>query len=142
VRSIGADHALDDRVGELGIEVNPPLRDLVDRAHQVVDNRALQNIAARARSQELAQIAADLVKRQRNDPRLGRIAPDQAGSVGAPHPRHGQVHHDHVGRELDCSMPGRFAVRCFTNDLQIGLSIEQRLETLAHNRVVVGQQDS
>ena len=56
--------------------------------------------------------------------------------------RHGDVHDDHVGMQFLGQLHGFAAVAGLAHDLHVGLRGEDHAEALAHQRVIVGEQNS
>ena len=84
-------------VGE--ISDSPTAAD-ADAAHQLLDRRVLQQVAAGAGQDRVHHVAVLVGDRQHDDARERRDRRDLPRRLDAAHPRHVQVHDDDVGREL------------------------------------------
>jgi hypothetical protein len=58
------------------------------------------------------------------------------------HARHLQVHQDDVRLQFAIARDGLFAVLDLGHDFQVGLGLDDRDQAVAHERMVIGDQDA
>jgi len=54
---------------------------------------------------------------------------------------HGDVQEDHIGQKTLSLLQDRFAIRGFTDDFDVLGHLDQMLQSLAHDRMIVGNQN-
>ncbi len=69
------------------------------------------------------------------------LPPDGERGLEAPEARHRDVHEDDVGRERACELDGLQAVGRFADHLDVVREAQQRAHALAHDRVVIREED-
>ena len=131
-----------DLFGDGWIEVGMAGAHAPDRPDEFFRGALLQEISARARSEQLLNIAAVGVARENQyfrgrDLRLQHLRRGQAV-----HPRHRDVHDDHVGAELPDHVDCRETVAGLADDLQIIFAIEHHAQAFAHDLVIVDENDA
>jgi hypothetical protein len=73
---------------------------------------------------------------------LGQCAPDRRGGGNAIHHRHQQVHQHHIWGELSRQAQRLGAVCRLADHFQFRVRREERPEPLAHDRMVVNEQNA
>ncbi len=56
-------------------------------------------------------------------------------------PGHGVIEDRDVPIDLVCEIEGLVAVACFADDVQLGIVVEHRFEALAHDGMIVGDEN-
>ncbi len=79
---------------------------------------------------------------QRQDFDLRPALADQAGGGHAIHHRHLQVHQDDIRLEQLAELDGLFAIAGFTYQAEFLISSEERPQTAAHQRQIIGSHQS
>ena len=139
----------DERFDHLGVDHRAARRDLPDRPHQLVDvgDAFLQEVGPTLRAfvEELERVARLDVLAEHDDTdggvghaeRLGR--PHALVGAGRWHPDVGD--HD-IGLVLRHEVEERIEVFAGTDDLDVGVGVEQSRDSLAHEVVVFGDDDA
>ncbi len=118
-------------------------RDDADGLRQLLRLHALQHEAARAGAQRVVDVLVVLERGHDQHARpLDGVGDDRAGRLDAVHAGHAHVHQHHVGVELAGAADGLHAVRRLAHDLDVRLGLQQRAQTAAHERVVVGDEQA
>ena len=137
---VGLVLAGEERGHQRRVDVTVALRDLLDRAHERLVRRLLEDVALRAGLEPAAEQRALGVGGEDQDLRAGHALGQQLRRLEAVHPRHADVHDDHVGlaplRELD---RGR-AVGGLADDADVRRPREREPQSFAHDLVVVDDQ--
>ncbi len=135
-----------------GVLVQQPARDArgehrltgghhTDRLHQLVGRGVLEQEAARPGLQRLHHVLVEVERRQHQD--LRRPVPlragDLAGGLHPVHPRHTDVHQDHVGLQRPYLVQGLKAVTGLADDREVLLGLQNHPEPGAQQRLVVDQ---
>jgi hypothetical protein len=82
------------------------------------------------------------VHAQHNDADVGIALDDLGRSVDAVELGHGNVHDNHVGRELFGEADGFAAIGGFADDFDSRVGLEQEPKTFANYSMIVGNEDS
>lgn len=78
---------------------------------------------------------------QKNDPGVRRNDAYSAGGLNAAHARQGDIEENDAGTKLRSSFDGFFAVSCFPNYVEAGVTRKNRSDTPAGNFMIVHYQD-
>ena len=111
-----------------------------DRAHELGGLDVLEQVAGGARAQRREELVVVAEAGQHDHPRAG--APQALERADAVEPRHHEVEQDHVRVGARGGVDGGLAVAGLGDDLDVVLEVEERAQALAHDRVVVGEQDA
>ena len=71
----------------------------------------------------------------------GRLE-DTSRRLDTGHPRHVEVHQDHIGPQLQRSSDGLFAVGRLSDQLGVGLGAQYGAHPATEDRVIVGDEDA
>ena len=113
-----------------------------DRAHELGRLDVLEQVAGRARAQRGEQLLVVAEAGEHDHARGGRRSRSAPQRADAVEPRHHEVEQDHVGRVLRRGGDRLLAVAGLADHLDVVLQVEERPQALAHDRVVVGDQDA
>jgi hypothetical protein len=82
------------------------------------------------------------MRRQHDDPGIGKLATNRADRIDAAHLGHLQVHQRNV-RAMGSKQVERFSAgRRFGHEFHIGLVADQRRDSVAEERMIIDRQDS
>ena len=112
-----------------------------DRAHELGGLDVLEQVAGGAGAQRGEELVVVAEARQHDDPRARALA-QALQRADAVEPRHHEVEQDHVGVGARGGVDRGLAVAGLGDDLDVVLEVEERAQALAHDRVVVGEQDA
>src|SRR5581483_2373828 len=101
----------------------------------------LRQETARACAQRLHDGAVVAVRREDDDVRLRSALADATRRLDAVAARHAEVHQDDLGAQPFDERDRLLAVGGAADDLEVGQQPEQRREPLAHDTLVVGEDD-
>ena len=118
-----------------------PTAAALDAAHQLLDRRVLEQVAARAGEDRVHHVVVLVGDRQHEDARERRDRRDLPRRLDAAHARHVQVHDDDVRRELAHEPERLVAVGRLADDLD-ALLLEQVAQAGPEQVVVVDEQDA
>ena len=110
-----------------------------DPAHQILDRRVLQQVAARAGEDRVHHVLFLVGDREHDHARQRRVTADVARGLDAGHPRHVEIHDDDVGRREADVLQRLRAGRRLGDDLH-ALLLEQVPEPRPEEVVVVDEQ--
>ena len=114
--------------------------DLPDRRDDLDVGGLLQDVAACAGRERLADVARVVLHREDEDLRLGALVEQRRDRVEAVSVGHDDVHQDHVGLQ-GARLEDRLSSRARLADrLDVGLLLEQEPDSRADDRVVVDDQ--
>src|SRR5215216_580785 len=109
---------------------------------QITVDGALEHIARGAHPDSLEQVLLVVVHREHQHAHLGPAVRDLARRLQAGLARHRDVEDHEVDIFGERPVHRLLTVRRLCDDLQIGLGVEHRPESLEHDRVVVGDEDA
>ena len=80
----------------------------------------------------------------RNDqhPQVGALLGELAGGLDAGQARHRDIEQRQLDLVAQSHGDRLLAVACLRHDLEVGLGVEDHPQTMAHERVIVGEQDA
>ena len=137
----------DEKLGQLGLHArgSGAVLDPGDsgrRPHHAQDLlRRLVLGDVRDRAGRQRQVLDPRVEGEEDDLGLGEIGAEHPRDLKPGHPGHRVVEQDQVGPKLDRLLRCLVAVSRLADDLELGIRIDERTETLAYGEVVVGDQN-
>ena len=119
-------------------------RDDAYAGEQVGGRCVFQQEPARACVQGFVHVLVQVEGGQDEDAYIGAsvVGQDAAGRVEAVHDGHPDVHQDDVGLGADDEVDGRCSVGGAADDVEVGCSVEQHLESCADQGLVVDDRDA
>ena len=112
---------------------------LIDSFHQFISVNTLKQVSAGAGLHRLKQVTIICGGGQDNNPCLGHLRFNQAGSCQAIASRHTDIHQNHIGFELARQFDRFKPVNGHSSDLKI-MGFEQVLQSFQHQLVVIDQE--
>ena len=119
-------------------EITPPGRDLADGAHQIGRGRVLEHVRAGAALQRLDHVRLARVHREDQDARSRRLLRHLTQGL-QPVAGHHEIEDQHVGGQAYGHLGRRRAIGGLSDDDQVGRGFQQGPEALAHDVMVVGE---
>ena len=139
-RAVAGELAQDPR-GDGGVQQRLAAVDHPDRAHELGGLDVLEQVARGARAHGGQHLVLVEEARQDDDARRGRELAQALDRADAVEPRHDEVHEHDVGLERRDRRERRLAVGRLADDLDVVLQLEERAQALAHDGVVVDDED-
>ena len=124
-------------IGNRRTEVAFAARHGAHRGHQIVGHGILQQVTARAGTQNFAHVDRVLMHAQRHHADVRIFGRQPAGGFYAVEFGHGHIHHHHVGPQGGGEFHGLPAVAGFAHNFQVGVGAQDHAEALAHYGMVV-----
>jgi hypothetical protein len=113
-----------------------------DSLNEIDVGGILQQVSRRARLQDLRHVRFIGMHAQHEDAYAGDVLDDLACGFDAIEERHRDVEYGHIGFELFGLADGFAAVACLGDDLPVRALLEHLPQTLAYDRVIVGEQNA
>ena len=137
----------DEQFGELrlcaqraaGRRGSDDARGRADDAHDLLRWLVLRHVSCRSGGER--KVADPRVEGEEDDLGGGEVVAEHPRDLQAGHTRHRVVEEDQVGPKLKRLAPGLDAIGGLTDDLEVGIRVDERAETLADSEVVVGDKD-
>src|SRR6202022_3867520 len=92
--------------------------------------------------QRATRVYRVIMRRQGQYLRLGVPRANPAQRLEAAHARHGEIHHHHVGAELEIKLACGLAAVSLGDDRHFRRGLQQQAKSHAHHGVIVNQEDS
>jgi len=108
--------------------------------HDLLGRLILGHVPCRSGGER--KVADPRVEGEEDDLGGGEVVAEHPRDLEAGHARHRVVEEDQVGPKLERLAPGLDAIGGLTDDLEVGIRVDERAETLADSEVVVGDKDS
>lgn len=115
---------------------------VTDTGKEEVRVDLLQQIAAGTEAHAFDEVIAVFAHRQHQNRHMGLGFQDLSEGLVTVHHRHIQVKQHHIRLKLLGELDTVKAVIGFANDLEVGLTLQKRLQTAAEKRVVIDKKDS
>ena len=131
---------LDETAGDLRGDERVPVGHDPHGVEEVDRERVLQQEAAGPGAERLVDVLVEVEGGEDHDACAGErlVAGDPPRGLEAVHDRHADVHQHDVGALAGHERHRLGAVGGLTDDLDVGLTVEQHREAAAHERLVVG----
>jgi hypothetical protein len=139
-RTFGGEVALDDHARDLGAQVEVAALDRADRLQQLGGGGLLEEVAPRARLQGPQDVGLIGIHREDDDLRLRKEPAELARRLDPVQERHRDVHDDDVGEGAPRLLDRLVPVLGGADDGDVVLLLQQRQQSLAHDRVIVGEE--
>ena len=111
--------------------------DLADYANQILGQRVLEQAGRGSSFEGAVHVFVALIHREHDNPRLVIQAPDGANRLEAGDPWEPQIHQRHIRMAGSKDVERFLAGRRRTDDLHIGLALDDDFETFTHDRMIV-----
>ena len=128
-------------IGERRTDETPSLGGVPDRLNELFGARLLQHVSESPTPEGFGDVRLACRHGKDDDACLGSLLLQMPQNVKPGHPGHHQVEKEHVGPQLVDEGDDLGAVARCTNQPEIGLGDEQRLQPLPDHRVIVGDQE-
>src|ERR1051325_7749408 len=127
--------------GDLAHHHAPAERGAADRLQDVVAGGGFQQIGHRAQHQRLLHARIARIGGEDDDARIGKLAADRGDRLQSVHARHLQIEHGDVRPLLAETLDAFHAIAGFAGDLHVRRAFDRGAQAVAHDRMVVGDQD-
>ncbi len=111
-------------------------------SNKLLARRALKQIALRARLHRAEDTLVGVERREDDHPHVDALRVQRFERLDAIHFRHFQIEQQHVRGDLPELRDDFAPIRRRADDLEIGLRAQNGDQTVAHDRVIVGDEDA